>query len=260
MTAYDFRDYNPFRFSAEYADDALGLVYYNYRYYDANQGRWLRRDPFYEESFKKNWRYIHKYGYKRLFGNDYCCAQNSTIDHNDSLGLIHYLGVLPNSAICCKSSGANSFSYQEIQGNGFTAPCCPSGYEKTEMINCTCYGNAKALETFALDIGAEFPGAASDGYGDAMRHCVLSCQLSKNMGGLCSWFAMTAYEYFLSENSQMDYNNNAKGREIGSSNTSCISGCMDLLFSGQLRVDNKSDNLATMETYKRRLASLGYDL
>ena len=44
-TAYDFRTYNPFRFSSEYADDALGLVYYNYRHYGPVMGRWLSRDP-----------------------------------------------------------------------------------------------------------------------------------------------------------------------------------------------------------------------
>ena len=44
-TAYDFRTYNPFRFSSEYADDVLGLVYYNYRHYEPMTGRWLSRDP-----------------------------------------------------------------------------------------------------------------------------------------------------------------------------------------------------------------------
>ena len=48
-TAYDFRTYNPFRFSSEHADDTLGLVYYNYRHYDTNGGRWLGRDPVKEE-------------------------------------------------------------------------------------------------------------------------------------------------------------------------------------------------------------------
>jgi len=37
---------NPFRFSSEYADDALGLVYYNYRHCNPEIGRWMRRDPF----------------------------------------------------------------------------------------------------------------------------------------------------------------------------------------------------------------------
>ena len=45
VTAYDFREYNPFRFSSEYADDTLGLVYYNYRHYNPLDGRWTSRDP-----------------------------------------------------------------------------------------------------------------------------------------------------------------------------------------------------------------------
>ncbi len=45
VTAYDFREYNPFRFSSEYADDTLGLFYYNYRHYNPEDGRWSSRDP-----------------------------------------------------------------------------------------------------------------------------------------------------------------------------------------------------------------------
>ena len=37
-------DENPFRFSSEYADDETGLVYYNYRYYSPELGRWIKRD------------------------------------------------------------------------------------------------------------------------------------------------------------------------------------------------------------------------
>ena len=36
---------NPFRFSSEYYDDTLGLVYYNYRHYNPIDGRWCGRDP-----------------------------------------------------------------------------------------------------------------------------------------------------------------------------------------------------------------------
>lgn len=35
---------NPFRFSSEYHDDTLGLVYYNYRPYNPLEGRWISRD------------------------------------------------------------------------------------------------------------------------------------------------------------------------------------------------------------------------
>ena len=36
---------NPFRFSTKYQDDETDLLYYGYRYYTANTGRWITRDP-----------------------------------------------------------------------------------------------------------------------------------------------------------------------------------------------------------------------
>ena len=36
---------NPFRFSSEFYDNTLALVYYNYRHYNPNDGRWLNPDP-----------------------------------------------------------------------------------------------------------------------------------------------------------------------------------------------------------------------
>ena len=44
VAAGNFASSNPFRFSSEYADDALGLVYYNYRHYEPVTGRWMSRD------------------------------------------------------------------------------------------------------------------------------------------------------------------------------------------------------------------------
>lgn len=40
---------NPFRFSSEYANDEMGLIYYNYRYLNPMDGRWIGRDPLQEE-------------------------------------------------------------------------------------------------------------------------------------------------------------------------------------------------------------------
>ena len=45
ITTFNVAATNPYRFSSEYADDALGLVYYNYRHYEPVMGRWLSRDP-----------------------------------------------------------------------------------------------------------------------------------------------------------------------------------------------------------------------
>ncbi len=50
---------NPFRFSSEYHDDELGLVYYNYRHYNPIDGRWIHRAPIAE---KGGW---NLYGFAR---------------------------------------------------------------------------------------------------------------------------------------------------------------------------------------------------
>ena len=60
VTAYDLRTYNPFRFSSEYADDTLGLVYYNYRHYNPLDGRWTSRDPIGEEGGLNVYIYVNR--------------------------------------------------------------------------------------------------------------------------------------------------------------------------------------------------------
>ena len=44
VTDNTFTTDNPFRFSSEYHEDTLGLVYYNYRHYSPIDGRWLCKD------------------------------------------------------------------------------------------------------------------------------------------------------------------------------------------------------------------------
>jgi RHS repeat-associated protein len=61
-----------FRFSSEYNDSETGLVYYNYRYYDADMGRWISRDPA-EEGLGGQ--------------NLYVMVGNNTMMHVDYLGL-----------------------------------------------------------------------------------------------------------------------------------------------------------------------------
>ena len=45
VTHRNFIELNPWRFSSEFYDDTLGLVYYNYRHYNPQNGRWTGRDP-----------------------------------------------------------------------------------------------------------------------------------------------------------------------------------------------------------------------
>lgn len=49
---------NPFHFSSEYADDELELVYYNYRYYNPKNGRWITRDPIGEKGGNNLYEFI----------------------------------------------------------------------------------------------------------------------------------------------------------------------------------------------------------
>ncbi|MBQ9431270.1 MAG: RHS repeat-associated core domain-containing protein [Kiritimatiellae bacterium] len=65
VAAGDLAFDNPFRFSSEYSDDTLGLVYYNYRHYDPVTGRWIRRDPI--EDDNGIGAYLFCYNFKFLF-------------------------------------------------------------------------------------------------------------------------------------------------------------------------------------------------
>ncbi len=52
---------NPVRFSSKYTDEETGLVYYGYRYYSPEVGRWISRDPIEEKGG------VNLYG---MVGND----------------------------------------------------------------------------------------------------------------------------------------------------------------------------------------------
>ena len=63
---------NPFRFSSEFHDDELGLVYYNYRYYNPQLGRWTKRDPIGEYNII----------------NTYLYSWNNPVNYIDYLGTV----------------------------------------------------------------------------------------------------------------------------------------------------------------------------
>lgn len=70
---------NPFRYSSEYHDKELGLIYYNYRHYNPEDGRWLSRDPKEEDGG------VNLYGF---------CA-NNPVSRVDNLGLSSFEGSSP---------------------------------------------------------------------------------------------------------------------------------------------------------------------
>ena len=58
---------NKFRFSCEYMDDELGLIYYNYRHLNPLDGRWISRDPIAEQG---GWNLYRSFGNKAYYQYD----------------------------------------------------------------------------------------------------------------------------------------------------------------------------------------------
>jgi RHS repeat-associated protein len=75
---------NPFRFSTKYYDEETDLYYYGYRYYSANLGRWISRDPIGEEGGL----------------NLYAFVLNDPVNGLDIFGMWTKKGVL--KILCCE--------------------------------------------------------------------------------------------------------------------------------------------------------------
>ncbi|GBC63574.1 RHS repeat-associated core domain-containing pro tein [Desulfonema ishimotonii] len=76
---------NAFRFSTKYFDGETGLVYYGFRYYSNELGRWISRDPLYT-----NQAFGDIIEYKEIFGlesNTYCFSENNGLNYTDYLGM-----------------------------------------------------------------------------------------------------------------------------------------------------------------------------
>ena len=82
---------NPFRFSSEFYDDVLGLVYYNYRHYDIITGRWISRDPLAQYSFLlthlNRWNEKIKHALYENLNTEYSFVDNPIFEF-DYLGLL----------------------------------------------------------------------------------------------------------------------------------------------------------------------------
>ncbi|WP_417196808.1 RHS repeat domain-containing protein, partial [Akkermansia sp.] len=70
----DVAQTNKFRFSCEYTDDELGLVYYNYRHLNPTDGRWINRDPIAEQGGWNLYAFVRNNGIKNQdhLGRDFC--------------------------------------------------------------------------------------------------------------------------------------------------------------------------------------------
>ncbi len=79
---------NPFRFSTKYHDDETNLVYYGYRYYSPELGRWLTRDPVDELGAKvARYEYDDTSDHSLIEPNPYVFVLNDPLNRVDLFGL-----------------------------------------------------------------------------------------------------------------------------------------------------------------------------
>jgi RHS repeat-associated protein len=77
----------PFRFSTKATDVDTGLVYYGYRFYDPDRGRWLNRDPLGDPSFSDVIANGLQISSQEGAGNLYAFLQNRVTAGVDAFGL-----------------------------------------------------------------------------------------------------------------------------------------------------------------------------
>ena len=64
--SFDIVALNPFRFSSEYYDSELDLVYYNFRHYSPSLGRFLSRDPIAEQGGLNLYAFVGNSGLQKI--------------------------------------------------------------------------------------------------------------------------------------------------------------------------------------------------
>ena len=165
---------NQFKFSSEYAETETNLVYYNYRYYNPTDGKWLSRDPIGENG---GW-------------NIYGFVGNNSVINSDKLGLVIWWtnqkkvdkNKFKKYLCLLRKLGLDKTKYQatrvvkytpspyETMGSGITHTYAynedlkvPETYKKLEEIvenDNIFYGRSKIL---GIDTGGSIAGQAKMG-------------------------------------------------------------------------------------------------
>ena len=92
----------PVQWSAEMHDEDFALVYYNYRYYNPRDGRWINRDPIAEQGGVKFILLFNQLSsINRLFGKN--CNRSRYSFNNHCCG---------SYSVCCNCSSCNLFIKQ----------------------------------------------------------------------------------------------------------------------------------------------------
>jgi len=148
--AYDYSPYGtvgstgslvqPVQWSSEMNDEELALVYYNYRYYNPADGRWINRDPIAEEG---GW-------------NLYAFISNNAINKGDKNGLGFDLPIPHPEFPTPTSNGGNVWPNGEYTPPG-VPPSTPLTPDELASVfcnysipapKCTCQNSSKVLDPY----------------------------------------------------------------------------------------------------------------
>jgi RHS repeat-associated protein len=170
---------NAFLFSSEYHDEETGLVYYNYRYYNPELGRWMSCDP------------IGERGGLNLYG----MVGNNPVGNWDYLGLVTLFGMSNSSTDVSYAMAQNinlpvttqvktSFDWSSVleefllnhvalsasKGAGVTIPVGAGGFINIGVSGSlkvfNCYDSTKRKRAmFQFSIGIEVQGGVGAGLG-----------------------------------------------------------------------------------------------
>lgn len=113
----------PFRFSTKYTDDETGFVYYGFRYYSPELGRWLSRDPLGDGAALRmhlGGKSIHEQEgmHRAALDPVYAFCGNDPVDDIDVLGLIYNVTVRRTKATITSSGISVNAGHQWIVYDG----------------------------------------------------------------------------------------------------------------------------------------------
>ena len=114
---------NPFRFSSEFYDAELDLVYYNYRHYSPALGRFLSRDPIQEQGGLNLYAFVGNNSLKQV---DYLGQAAPGIDI--SIAIRDLIDLINSTRV---DNGA-AHSYCERYSRYIDATCCRDGVEEQD--------------------------------------------------------------------------------------------------------------------------------
>ncbi len=160
---------NAFRFSSEFQDEELRLVYYNHRYYHPIDGRWISRDP------------IHERGGNNL----YAFVKNRPTHKTDYLGeqeAEKSIGEEKCKELVQKSIASPPRRLKKVKSNMKEKKC------RLPRIYCLCGGNGARATYYAhnnsISLWYNKIADTKDFYHSILHEYVHAFQYCKGMNGI----------------------------------------------------------------------------